>query len=155
MSLPLRLQHVLAAIPHHGDIADIGAGDGQLALSRVRQVMSRVIATEIGGSYPRLLQAIARAPDCAGMIEVRKGHSLEPIHIEEVATIVIAGMGGNTIARMLGDALARKPQWVVLQPMQHADMVEASISAQQCDIDAYDVFMDRGRSYCVWRLSGR
>ncbi len=153
--LPLRLLHVLAAIPPHGAVADIGAGDGQLALALAKRGAMRVIATEIGGSYPRLLLAVAHAPDAADRIETRRGPSLEPIQHGEVATIVIAGMGGHTIAGMLQEAVARNPQWIVLQPMQHAMAVEAAIAEQPCTVDAYDVCMDRGRSYGVWRLSRR
>ncbi len=153
--LPLRLQQVLAATQSHGTVADIGAGDGQLAIGRARRDGDLVIATEIGGSYTRLVAAVSAVPEVHEWIETRNGQSLDPIMRGEVTTIVIAGMGGHRIAGMLPDALARQPTSIVLQPMQHAEAVELAIAEQQCEVDAYDVCRDRGRSYTVWRLVRR
>jgi tRNA (adenine22-N1)-methyltransferase len=56
-------------------------------------------------------------------VECRLGEGLEVVRPGEVQGVVVAGMGGHSIARILAGspAVARSLSWLVLQPQQHAD----------------------------------
>jgi tRNA (adenine22-N1)-methyltransferase len=96
--------------------ADIGAGDGQVALALARRGV-RVIATELrAASFARLPAALER----------RRGDGLSVLRPGEVEGAVVAGMGARTIAGMLegGGEVALGLSWLVLQPQQHASRLE-------------------------------
>ncbi len=114
--LPPRLRAVAAAVPGGArSVADVGAGDGQLARHLAARGL-RVVATEgRPGPFARLRAAVPRL-DC------RLGPGLEPLRPGEVEGIVLAGLGGHRIASILeaSPEVATALDWLVLQPQQHA-----------------------------------
>src|SRR5437899_9825594 len=98
-----RLRAVAAAVPRGaGSVADVGAGDGQLARHLAARPQ-RVVATErLPGPFERL-QARSPGLDC------RLGDGLSVLRPGEVEGVVLAGMGGRTIARVLAASLASSP----------------------------------------------
>jgi tRNA (adenine22-N1)-methyltransferase len=144
-----RLRAVVAAIPEDaGSVADVGAGDGQLA-RHLSASGRRVVASErLPGPFQRL-QASSPGLDC------RLGDGLSVLRRAEVECVVIAGLGGRTIAGVLRDALAGSPALVaalrclVLQPQQRAgDLVEWLRAAGFRHLASAEA-SDRGRSYTV------
>ena len=115
--MPPRLRAVAGTVPREAaSVADVGAGDGQLA-RHLRARGLHVIATERRpGPYARLRAAL---PD----LDCRQGEGLEVLRPGEVEGVVLAGLGGHTIARLLEatPAVARTLEWLVLQPQQHVD----------------------------------
>jgi tRNA (adenine22-N1)-methyltransferase len=111
----------MAAVPSTAaSVVDVGAGDGQLATALARRGL-RVIATEAGpGPFGRLSRL---APG----VECRRGDGLQPVGAGEVEMAVLAGMGGRTIVDILdrGRSTVRSFAWLVLQPQQHAQELEA------------------------------
>jgi tRNA (adenine22-N1)-methyltransferase len=133
---------VAEAVPAEASsAADVGAGDGQVALSLARRGM-RVIATELrGGSFARLPASLER----------RRGDGLSVLRPGEVEGVIVAGLGGRTIAAMLerGGELTLGLRWLVLQPQQHLSRLEAWLArARYRMLACWDV--DEGRrSYRV------
>lgn len=121
MKLSSRLEavarHVLPGLP----AADIGADHALLSVYLVRQGISpRVIIGELNrGPYERARRYV-REQGLEMCIEVRQGDGLEVLAPHEVASVVIAGMGGKNIAGILLKSLARAYtyQRYVLQPMR-------------------------------------
>ncbi len=156
---PGRLATILSwAIPARV-VADIGAGDGQLAMMAAA-AGARVIATEAKeGPYQRLRQRLVGSPG----IEVRFGDGFSPLAAGEADVIVIAGMGAKTICGILerGEAVAKAAQRLVLQPMRSADpirrmLVDGRWSWSNEDL-AYDgehfyevLVIDTGRERLAW-----
>jgi tRNA (adenine22-N1)-methyltransferase len=97
--------------------ADVGAGDGQVAIALVGRGL-RVIATEVGP------KAFGRLP---AWLDRRHGDGLSVLRPGEVEGVVVAGMGGRRIAAMLerGSEVVRGLSWLVLQPQQHLSQLEA------------------------------
>jgi tRNA (adenine22-N1)-methyltransferase len=122
-------------------VADIGAGDGQVALALAGRGV-RVIATELGpGPFARLPASLER----------RRGDGLSALQPGEVEGVIVAGVGGRTIVRMLegGGEVAHSLRWLLLQPQQHVAELEAwLLGAGYRLLDAREV--DEGRrSYRV------
>jgi tRNA (adenine22-N1)-methyltransferase len=130
MSLSPRLRAVAGLVPQKArSAADVGAGDGQLALALSGRGL-HVIATErAAGPFQRLRRL-------AGGLECRLGEGLDPLREGEVEGVVLAGMGGPTIARVLsrGAVVARRLSWLVLQPQQRAHQLERWLAAHGYEI---------------------
>jgi tRNA (adenine22-N1)-methyltransferase len=64
-------------------------------------------------------------------IECRLGEGLEPILPGEVDIVVIAGMGGRSIGRILAGspAVVASLEALILQPIQHGDELLAGLLA--------------------------
>ncbi|MDQ6743691.1 MAG: class I SAM-dependent methyltransferase [Candidatus Dormibacteraeota bacterium] len=144
-----RLRAVAAAIPASaGAVADVGAGDGQLA-RHLSARGRRVVATErLPGPFVRL-QATSPGLDC------RLGDGLSVLRPAEVDCVVLAGMGGRTIARLLRASMRSSPALVaalrclVLQPQQRAGDLVAWLGTAGFRTLASAETSERGRSYAV------
>ncbi|MBJ7600174.1 tRNA (adenine(22)-N(1))-methyltransferase TrmK [Candidatus Nephthysia bennettiae] len=144
-----RLRAVAAAIPEDaGSVADVGAGDGQLA-RHLSASGRRVVASErLPGPFQRLRES-SPSLDC------RLGDGLSVLRPAEVECVVMAGMGGCTIAGVLRASLAASPGLVsalrclVLQPQQSAGELVEWLRAAGFRYLASAEASDRGRSYTV------
>jgi tRNA (adenine22-N1)-methyltransferase len=123
-------------------VADVGCGDGQLA-AHLAARGHRVVATEAR------LGPVARARERLG--QCRLGDGLEPVVPGEVDVIVVAGMGGGTIAKLLArsPAVAASAGLWVLQPMQRADRLRAWLAGEGHLLEREVAAADRGRLYTV------
>jgi tRNA (adenine22-N1)-methyltransferase len=147
--LSRRLRAVAAVVPAEaGGLADVGAGDGQLARHLVARG-HRVVATErTRGPFERLR---AQSPD----LDCRLGDGLSVIAPAEVEGVVLAGMGGRTIARLLSDAMATRPavlaglRWLVLQPQQDVDRLVGWLGTEGFRTLSSEEAVERGRPYRV------
>jgi tRNA (adenine22-N1)-methyltransferase len=121
--------------------ADIGAGDGQVALALARRGV-HVIATELRpGSFARLPASLER----------RRGDGLSVLRPGEVEGVIVAGVGARTIARMLegGGKVALSLGWLVLQPQQHVSQLEAWLARAGYRLRAARDVDEGRRSYRV------
>lgn len=123
-------------------MADIGCGDGHLALY-LRGRGHRVVATE------HRVGPAARARERLG--ECRLGDGLEPLAPGEVDVAVIAGMGGNTIAGILerSPGVARALDRIVIQPQQRIAELRDWLATAGYEPLGEHATADRGRPYTV------
>ena len=100
-------------------------------------------------SYARLRAAL---PD----VDCRMGEGLAVLRPGEVEGVVVAGMGGHSIARILeaSPAVARVLDWLVLQPQQHADQLVAWLEPAGYRVRARDTAAQGRRSYTVLLVTG-
>jgi len=152
-SLPRRLRAVAEAVPAGArSVADVGAGDGQLALHLACRGL-HVVATEAGrGPFERLRAALPGL-DC------RLGDGLEALRPGEVEGAVMAGMGGRTMVRVLerSPEVAERLGWLVLQPQQHLHLLLGWLETTGHRIELRREVVQGRRSYTVLlvRRSGR
>ena len=113
-------------VPAGLSVADIGTGDGKLAAWLAGRG-HRVIATE-NKAGPRLVARRLLEP--LG-VECRLGEGLLPIARGEVQVVVIAGMGGRSIGRILAASpeVVSALEVLVLQPIQHGEEMVAALLA--------------------------
>jgi tRNA (adenine22-N1)-methyltransferase len=140
--LSRRLRAVTEAVPiEAGSAADVGSGDGQVALALVRRGI-RVIATELRpGPFSRLPASLER----------RLGDGFSVLRPGEVDGVIVAGLGGRTIAGMLeaGREVAHSLRWLVLQPQQHLSQLEAWLVRSGYRLPAVRDVDEGRRSYRV------
>lgn len=106
--LSARLAQVAAFVPRDCTVADIGADHALLTVWLVATgTARRAIAVEV---RPGPLAAARETVGRAGLterIDVRLGDGLEPLSPGEADVVVLAGMGGHLICRILDHGLAK------------------------------------------------
>jgi tRNA (adenine22-N1)-methyltransferase len=116
-----RLSAIASFVPANARVADVGTDHGRLAAHLVaRGAVRHVIATDCA-SAPLARATLALGNADRTRFELRRGDGLQVLRPAEVDTVVLAGIGGATIRRLLEaapevvDALAR----LVVQPEGH------------------------------------
>lgn len=132
--------------------ADIGSDHGKMAVALLQTgVCENVIATDI--SAPSLAKArkAARVFQLENHMELRVGNGLLCLDKGEAQSAVIAGMGGEMIARILqdGDGIARAMEGLVLQPMQHAAKLRFYLRSHEWRIEDEQI-CNEGRRIYEW-----
>ena len=140
-----RLAAVASLVPEGSVAADVGAGHGRLAAHLVASGRcSRVIVVDRSREE---LAASLRRPG----LDLRCGDGLAPVGPEDgVETVIIAGMGGASIAGILsrraaGLAVLR----FVLQPQTEAALLRKSLPGLGLALVDERLVRDAGRYYVV------
>lgn len=123
MELTQRLAAVADFVPPGVVAADIGTDHAYLPVYLIKTgKCTRVIATDLNEKpYRGACQAVA-ARELNTRVDVRLGDGLSPLSPGEVNVIVIAGMGGGTMIRILENSpgVLADVRRLVLQPMADA-----------------------------------
>jgi tRNA (adenine22-N1)-methyltransferase len=126
-------------------VADIGSDHALLACYLVDEGRCpRAICGELGeGPYRRTFEAVCKY-GLDHLIEVRQGNGLEVLAVGEVATVVLAGMGGNTIVSILNASPPKTQSFnrLVLQPMNALVEVRRLASSKGWSIEKETVVKD-------------
>ncbi|MDH7498067.1 MAG: class I SAM-dependent methyltransferase, partial [Syntrophomonadaceae bacterium] len=102
MELSKRLQAVARQVLAGRPAADIGADHALLAVHLVRSGRCpRVVVGELAAGPFERARAFVQREGVADRVSVRRGDGLEVLAEGEVATVIMAGLGGGTIAAIL------------------------------------------------------
>jgi tRNA (adenine22-N1)-methyltransferase len=130
--------------------ADIGADHGELAKFLVeRRLASRVIASELGdGPYRRLLTALNDSP-YREQIEVRQGEGLTVLDPGETVNVVIAGLGGDEMVKILSRDWQKAASFkrFVFQPMSKPEALRRVLCRKGWPILEERLVEDNGRLF--------
>lgn len=145
MKLPLRLLTVAEQIICDEPMADIGSDHALLPCYLVAKgICPWAICGELGdGPFGRTLQAVGDS-GLSHLIQVRQGNGLEVLEPDEVATVVLAGMGGNNIIEILKKSITQTISYrrLVLQPMNALPEVRYMASTLGWKIEKETVIKD-------------
>lgn len=154
MELSKRLDAVARAVTPGSRVADIGTDHAYVPIWLVEEGISpAAIASDL---HPGPLEKAADHIKKAGLedrISLRLGSGLEAIRTEETDTVVIAGMGGDLMARILGDApdFMEEGKELVLQPQSEWHKVRKLLAGKGYRIDREWFLLDAGKYYLVIR----
>lgn len=155
---PLQLQPRLALlaqlVPQGARLADIGTDHGYLPvwlMSRGR--VSRAIAADIGPEP--LAHARRTAQEYGVRLDLRLCDGLTGIAPEEADCIVIAGMGGETMIRILEDSpWPRRPGCtLLLQPQSKVELLRLWLARQGYACREERLVWDKGKLYVLLRMA--
>lgn len=116
-----RLDGLSDMLGPHETVADIGADHGRLAVALLqRERARRVIASDVSDLSLSKARALAAACKVEDRLLIRTADGLKGLGENEADALVIAGMGGALIARILADSptVARSAKRIVMQPMR-------------------------------------
>ncbi|HHY36524.1 MAG TPA: SAM-dependent methyltransferase [Firmicutes bacterium] len=152
MKLSPRLKQVAALVPKGSIVADIGSDHAFLPVYLVKQgLCPRVIAGEINEKpYLLALQQVEKS-GLATSIQVRRGDGLKILAPGEVDVVVLAGMGGRTIRKIMCDSpeVTESVRRFILQPMTEAEEIRLWLSRHYFRITAEALVKEKGHFYEV------
>ena len=153
--LPKRLETIIERMPASGCLADIGCDHAYVAIEAVRRgKAARALACDVRKGP---LQQAAEHILCAGLagkIETRLSDGLEKVAPGEADTVVIAGMGGPLMERILQGRLADFGHFV-LSPQSEIPHFRRFLLAEGMRIDEETMLVDEGKYYVILNVSKR
>lgn len=153
--LPKRLEAIIERMPASGCIADIGCDHAYVAIEAVRRgKAARALACDVRKGP---LQQAAEHILCAGLagkIETRLSDGLEKVAPGEADSVIIAGMGGPLMERILQGRLADFGHFV-LSPQSEIPHFRRFLLAEGMQIDEETMLIDEGKYYVIFNVSKR
>ncbi|KUK52802.1 MAG: hypothetical protein XD78_1713 [Desulfotomaculum sp. 46_296] len=152
MNLSKRLDAIAGYIPQGSTVADIGTDHLQLPVYLVNSGRCRsVIASELNQLPYRQAENLAVFHRLTEKIQVRLGDGLKVLSPGEAEIVVIAGIGGDAILKMLSDSpeTLKTIKRLILQPMTGAGRLRLWLVQNGWRIGDETLVEEKGRLYCV------
>lgn len=152
MRLSRRLKTVGELVLPGEPVADIGSDHALLPTYLVCEgICPRVIIGELNEGPCRRAREFIRNKGLEKAIEVRKGNGLEVLAPFEVATVIMAGLGGKNIAGIVMNSLAKAYTYrrFVLQPMLPYHPVRKVLADLGWPIVHEEVVVENGNSFVI------
>ena len=157
VKLSKRLRAIADLIDEGASVADIGTDHGFLpAYLAQTDSVKRVIATDISSASLNTARRTAEEANVAEMITFHVASGLDRIAPTDVDTVVIAGLGGETILGILEDSIWVKQQNIklILQPQSKIDILCKYLYDNGYKITETKSVIDRGKSYTIIHIAG-
>ena len=146
-----RLYKVASLVPKGAKIADVGTDHAYLPIYLMENGIAKsAVATDIHkGPIDAANSNIAAAG--VGGIKTILCDGLNSVSPDEADTVIIAGMGGDTIAHILSEAawLKSADKLLILQPMSSADSARIYLAQNGYKVEKEVCVEDGGRVYPV------
>ena len=149
--LPARLKTVAGFIENGAAVADVGTDHGYLPVYlAINGLARRIIATDISAGSLAAARRSAAKYGVTDMISFVVAPGLSCVCPTEVDTIVIAGLGGETIAGILGDApWTKEGKRLILQPQTKIEELRRFLDENGYTTLDTKQTHDKGRDYVV------
>lgn len=148
----LRLHAISQEVQPGLIVADIGSDHALLPLYLLeKQVVPGAIVTEFGdGPYQRVQRTIEKSP-WRNCIQLRQGDGLQPLQEGETGSVVIAGLGGDTITEILRRdwQKAESFQHYVFQPMSRAAVLRECLAERGWPIARETLVGEKGKIFVI------
>ena len=153
--LPKRLETIIERMPDSGCLADIGCDHAYVAIEAVRRGRAaRALACDVRkGPLQQATEHILCA-GLAGKIETRLSDGLEKVAPGEADTVVVAGMGGPLMERILQGRLGDFAHFV-LSPQSEIPHFRRFLLAEGMQIDEETMLIDEGKYYVILNVLKR
>ena len=152
MELSIRLKTVAQAVTAGNRVADVGTDHGYVPIYLVKNNLSPGgIALDVNKGPLEKAKEHIRAEKLGSKIATRLGNGLVPIEPDETDTVIIAGMGGDLICRIL----KAKPEFLtagkefILQPQSEWFKVRRILKEYQYHIEKEWFLKEDGKYYVI------
>ncbi len=153
-TLDRRLQCAARQVRMGSRLADIGTDHALLPVALVRSgVCPYAVASDIRTDPAERARRAVEEAQLADRIEVRLGPGLSVLQPEEADDLVIAGMGGETIVSILGEApwIRSSHFRLILQPMSRPEVLRRWLHRAGFLLEAEPAVEDGGHLYSILR----
>ena len=157
LKLPERLATVAGYIEKGASVADIGTDHGFIPVFLAQNGLARrIIASDISAASLETARATAGKYGAMDKVEFIAAPGLTGIGESDVDTVVISGLGGETIAGIIRDApwTRRGDIRLVLQPQSKIDELCRYLRLCGYTLIAAKLARDSGRLYIVMLVRG-
>lgn len=155
MQLSKRLQAVADFVPPQSRLADVGTDHAYvpISLAEEKKITGAIAMDVVDGPLQRARENIA-AHHLETVIETRKSDGLEALQPGEADAVVIAGMGGLLICRILeqGRKVAATVRDWVLEPQSDTDQVRTYLLSHGYTICEETMVEEDGKFYPVLKV---
>ena len=155
LTLQPRLQVIANLVPQGTRLADVGTDHGYLPIYLLQcGRIPHAIATDIRPGPLERGRGTAHAYGMEEQITFRLCDGLEAVSPQEVDTVVIAGMGGETIAAILDAVPWSREKGLLLQPMSRAEYLRPWLADHGYAVLGETLVEDKGHLYPVIQATG-
>lgn len=156
MELTPRLRAVADQVPEGARLADVGADHGYLPVWLLLNGRIRwAVASDLRPGPLDNAKENARFYGVSERMDFRLCDGLSAVRPEEVDTVSIAGMGGETIAGILDSApWTREGKTLVLQPMTSFPELRLWLQQHGYLIEDESIAREGDRLYSIWTVRG-
>ena len=151
MLLSKRLQRIADYVRPGDRVVDVGTDHAYIPIwLLLNGIVSQVCATDIRSGPLERARADAEYYGVADQLKLAQCDGLEKTQPQDVDTIIIAGMGGETIIGILSAAPWSTGKRLILQPQTKQAELRAWLADHGCRITDAALVYDTGRIYLVW-----
>lgn len=152
MELNGRLKAIADEVLPCETLFDVGTDHAYIPIYlTLKRVCREAVAADVRRGPLIRAEENIRSRGLADKITVRLGAGLEPLDVGERDAVVIAGMGGKLITKILSDGYtkARNASGLILQPMTAPEALREWLYLNGFDIYSEKLVSDGGKLYCV------
>ena len=157
IKLTKRMQAIADLIETDSSVADIGTDHGYLSVYLAQNhKVTRIIASDISPASLKAAYRSAYEYDVTDSIEFIAAPGLAHITPGDVDTIIIAGMGGETILGILKDAPWTNSSkiTIIIQPQSKIDLLCRFLYDSGYKINKTKTVVDKGKRYTIILTTG-
>lgn len=155
MQLSKRLSAVSDMVTSTGCLADVGTDHGYIPIFLVEEGrIPRAIAMDINqGPLERAREHI-RQKGLEEQIETRQSDGVAALKPGEAKAVVIAGMGGGLVQKILkeGEDVLRSVSQLILQPQSELEEVRRFLQKEGYAIEEEEMILEDGKYYPMMRV---
>lgn len=147
-----RLAAALSMLEQYSSVADIGCDHGRLTAALLQKGVCRfVVASDISEASLEKAKRLIRQIGFSESVSFRVGDGCSVLKPGECDAIVLLGMGGTLMTRILEACPVRAmdAKALILQPMRAQDDIRAYLHRNRYRIEDDRVVSDHGRLYQV------
>lgn len=156
MELSLRLHTIAQQIPKDTRLVDVGTDHGYLPVwLLLNHRIKSAVATDLREGPLNHARETSRQHGLLESISFRLCNGLADIKADEVDTVVIAGMGGETIVSILKAApWTQQEKLLILQPMTGAPRLRLWLQGHGYTIIKETLCHEVKKLYSIWTVAG-
>ncbi len=155
MDLSTRLEAICKLAGSGKSLCDVGCDHGYVCINRVTSgKYKHAIAMDIGEGPLSMANANIISVGLKSKIETRQSDGLKNIEADEADCVIIAGMGGPLVIKILEDSIdkAKNIGRLILQPQSEIPKVREYIRTHGFVIEDEDMVLDDGKFYPMFRV---
>jgi len=152
IKLPDRLSSIVNFINKDASVIDVGTDHGHLPIYLAQKgLVKHIMASDISGRCLETARRNASKYGVSEKIEFIEAPGLKGIYEEDVDTVVIAGLGGETIIKILSDSpwTKRCKTQLILQPQTKIDDLCVFLRTTGYFFNDADVVLDNAKFYII------
>ncbi|HHY24723.1 MAG TPA: SAM-dependent methyltransferase [Clostridiaceae bacterium] len=152
MQLKGRLALISQKVPKCNIVCDVGTDHAYVPIYLLKRgICEKAIVTDINKGPIHIAQRNIKEHQLDEFIETRIGDGLEPLKDSEVDGIIIAGMGGKLIERILSNGIskAKRAEFLILQPMNSEEIVTSWLYKNKFEIVDEELVKEDSKIYNI------
>ncbi len=156
MRLSLRMKEIIAFVSSGNRVCDVGTDHGFVPIALVSEgICPSAIAVDVNQGPLDIATTNVSEAGLPGKIELRLGDGLSVVSPNEVDTVIIAGMGGDLIAKILtnADEGFRGSKELILSPQSESEKVRHVLHEFGYMIDTEKIIIDQDKPYLIIRAN--